>query len=121
MTQTMRLSPPNSLLLVLDPRTGVLPEIMAGETISATSSGLAIGTMAEFDGETEVSLGDVQDLPGDLGLVLRWDGTLETSGRLGVLTIDNEILIDAEAAPVAGVQIWTNDADEPDVIWVAIS
>jgi hypothetical protein len=94
---------------------------MAGEAVAATSSGLAVGTLAEFDGETEVNLGDVGDLPQGLGLVLRWDGSLETSGFLGVLTIYNQVLMETPAAPLANVQIWTNDDNEPDVVWVAVS
>lgn len=97
MTTAVRVSPPNGLLLVLDPRTGVLPGTLAGSAIASTPSGLAIGTLSEFDGETEVTLGSVEDLPNDPTLSLAWEGDLETSGRLGVLTIYNDALIEVDA------------------------
>lgn len=120
MIESARIAAPNGLLLVLDPSSGVLPETLGGESIVATSSALAIGTVAEFDGETEVHLGARGDRPEDPSLVLRWEGSLETSGRLGVLTIYNDVLIESAAPTVAQVEVWTNDPVEPDVIWVAM-
>jgi hypothetical protein len=116
---TARLAPPNSLLLALDPRTGELPPSLAGQSIAATSSGLAIGTLAEVDGETEVHLADATEIPERPNLDLRWDGTLTTRGRLGVLTIYNQVLMEMDVGEIVRVQIWTNDPVEPDVIWVA--
>lgn len=121
MTDTARLSPQNSLLLVLDPATGVLPEALGGASIAATSSGLAIGTLAEFDGETEVVLAILGEAPDDGSLTVRWEGPIETSGRIGVLTIYNDVVLETDAPSVAQVRVWTNHPDEPDVVWIAIS
>jgi hypothetical protein len=116
---TVRISPPNGLLLILDPRTGVLPDTLAGSAVASTPSSLAIGTLSEFDGETEVTLARTDDVPNDPTLSLAWEGDLETSGRLGVLTIYNEALIEVDADSTVRIQIWTNDPTEPDRIWVA--
>jgi hypothetical protein len=113
-----RLSPPNSLLLVLDPRTGKLPDTLAGAPIAATSSGIAIGTLTEIDGETEVHLSDAAIVPEDSDLVMRWEGELATAGRLGILTIDSHVLMELEVGETVNVQIWTNAAAEPNIIWV---
>lgn len=113
-----RLSPPNSLLLVLDPRTGELPDTLAGAPIAATSSGIAVGTLTEIDGETEVHLSDSVGTPEDSDLVMRWEGELVTAGRLGILTIDSDVLMELEVGETVNVQIWTNDAAEPNIIWV---
>lgn len=121
MTETIRVAPPNGLLLVLDPSTGVLPETLSGESIAATSSALAIGTLTEVDGDTEVNLGARGDVPGGPALSLRWEGDLETTGRLGVLTIHNDVLIERATPSVVRVEVWTNDPDEPDVIWVVVA
>jgi len=107
--------------LVLDPASGVLPETLGGASIVASTSSLAVGTLAEFDGETEVTIARSGAAPSDPSLTLRWEGALETSGRIAVLTIYNDVVIESGAPPIAYVQVWTNDPDEPDVIWVAIA
>lgn len=117
---TVRTSPPNGLVLICDPRTGVLPETLAGTAIASTASALAIGTLSEFDGETEVTLTRADALPNDPTLSLQWEGDLETSGRLGVLTIYNDALIEVDADSTVHAQVWTNHPSEPDRIWVAI-
>jgi len=116
---TARVAVPNSLLLVLDPCVGELPDTMAGTAIAASPSGIALGTLLEIDGETEIHLTDAADIPVDSDLVVRWDGTRSTSGRLGVLTIYNNVLIEMDVGQKVRVRIWTNDATEPDVIWSA--
>lgn len=116
---TAQLAPPNSLLLVLDPRTGELPATLAGAPIASTSSALAIGTLMELDGETQVHLADTLEIPEQMDLAKRWEGTLTTNGALGVLTVHNEVLIELDVGERVYVQVWTNDPIEPDVIWVA--
>lgn len=117
---SIRVSPPNGVVLVLDPRTGVLPQTLEGKAIASTPSGLAIGTLSEFDGETEVTLGRLVDLPNDPALSLAWQGELETNGRLGVLSAHNEVLVEVDADTRARIQVWTNDPTEPDRVWVAL-
>ena len=116
----VRLAPPNSLLLVLDPRSGVLPQSMTRHLVASTESGLAIGTVAEQDGETEVWLGLSRNLPVDPRLSLVWTGSLRTTGRLAILTVYDELVLETRARRVAEVQVWTNDPAEPDVVCVAV-
>lgn len=121
MIQQVQLAAPNSLILLLDPDTGVLPASLAESSIAASSTGVIIGTLNEFDGETKVHVGAPSEFPQEDGLTLRWQGTIGTSGRLGVLNIYNEVLLELPANEAARVAIWTNDPDEPDTIWVLVS
>jgi hypothetical protein len=108
-------------LLVLDPAIGELPETLRGATLAATSSAIAIGTLAELDGETEVHFTDTAGPPAIGNLARRWDGILATSGRLSILTTVNEVVAEFAVPDRVHVQVWTNDAVEPDLIWVSAS
>jgi hypothetical protein len=121
MTQSVQISPPNSLILVLDPDTGALPDSLGGNSIAASPSGLAIGTLNEFDGQTTVNLATPSELPSDQGLSMRWQGAVSTSGRIGILNVHSEVLLEASSPESANVAIWTNDPNEPSVIWVLVS
>ncbi len=65
MSLMSRISPPNGLVLVLDPASGVLPESLGTRSIAASPSALVVGTLAEFDGQTEIHLADATAVPGD--------------------------------------------------------
>lgn len=121
MTESVRIAAPNSLILVLDPEFGVLPETLGGAAIAASSSALAVGTLAESDGETEVTIGSVRDLPTDESLVPRWEGQVQTSGRLAVVSLYNEVLLEVDAPSEVKLQVWTNDPEEPDAVWLALA
>lgn len=121
MSSLIQTAVPNSLVLVLDPDTGELPTSLDGRSIAASSTCVAVGAVSEFDGETTVCIGVPSELPRNEGLVLRWEGRLGTSGRIGILNIYNEVLLEVPAPEAACVAIWTNDPDEPDKIWVLVS
>jgi hypothetical protein len=57
MNARARLSPPNSILFVV---TGEAPEVpgQTGDLVSATDTCVSIGTLMEFDGETEIEITD---------------------------------------------------------------
>lgn len=118
MSQVVHLSPPNSLILVLDPDSGALPETLSGSSVAATPTGIAIGTLNEFDGEVTVHLASPAELPTDSELALRWTGTLGTSGRIGILNVYNEVLLEAPARELSDVAIWTDASEEPTQVWV---
>jgi hypothetical protein len=120
LTQLVRIAPSNSLILVLDPETGALPDSLEGNSIAACPWGLAIGTLNEFDGETTVSLASAAELPDDQGLLRRWRGVVFTSGRIGVLNVHNEVLLETVSGEAQTVEVWTNDLNEPDIIWVIV-
>lgn len=111
---------PNSVVLVGDPA-GEPPESMDGSLVSATSSCVAIGTLSDADGETTIRLVDAADIA-RLPARLAFDGKLETpSNHLTVASVlDHTYLgrpVESNSVPL---QIWVNDAEEPDEICVVI-
>lgn len=118
--QQIRLSPPNGILLVLDPDSGVLPEAMDNLPVVAAPSSVVVETLVEFDGETVVHLASPNEVPTDGSVKLRWCGDLETTGRVGVLNVLNETLLEMPASEKASVAVWTNREAEPDLIYVTV-
>lgn len=111
---------PNSLVLVLDPDTGSLPLSMGGSPIAASPSGITIGTLSEYDGETTVVLAGASDELFDPTVALRWQGRLNTSGRIGLVNVRHEVLLVAQCPQDARVSIATNDSDEPSLVWIVV-
>ena len=74
--QSIRLAPPNSVILVMDPNARDLPKSMGSSLASATPSALAIGCQAEMDGETEIRLGHDQEVDQGTPRCLSGDWTL---------------------------------------------
>jgi hypothetical protein len=118
--QVIRLAPQNGILLVLDPESGVLPEAMSDEPVVATPTSLIVETLVEFDGETTVHLTSPDEVPTDGSVKLRWSGNLETTGRVGVVNVLDETLLETPAAPRACVSVWTSRENEPDLIYIAV-
>ncbi len=114
------LSPRNSLVLVMDKLSGEIPASMGNESIASTSTCVAIGTLAEMDGETTITLTDSIDDVG-LGDVV-FDGKVETPGReLSVCNVENKPLLTMPVTSHAvRVRVFTNDANEPDRIVVLV-
>lgn len=118
MKESMTFSPPNSLILVMDHESGVLPDQITAELVSATESCLAVGTLAASDGETTVILTD--DL-GGLGVGdLVFDGALSTPNReLSICNVNNEKLLTLSVPEQSTwVKVFANDPFEPDIIVV---
>lgn len=116
----MRLFPKNSLLLVMDYSIGEIPDSIGHGPVSSTGSCVAVGTLAEMDGETDVTLTDTADAVVPKNLV--FDGTLETPAKeISVCSVDDEKLL---TIPVGSekirVKIFTNDESEPDQIAVLV-
>lgn len=115
-----QISPPHSIILMLDPDAGVLPETMQVEAIASTTTALAVGTLAEFDGPTRVGISAADDRPTVRDLERRWAGRLETRGRLAVMTVTGEIVLETPAAQSTSVEVWTTDEAEPDLVWFVV-
>jgi len=121
----MRLSadiaPPNSLLLIMDPATGVVPESMAGGLAASTPSCVAVGTLAQQDGTTRVTLADSFG-PAVEGPPI-FDGVLETPARkLAVCTVLGAVVLEtAVGAERTRVRIWVDDPAEPGELLVRAS
>jgi hypothetical protein len=120
MMPMVELSPPNSVILVMDPSVGEIPQKMSG-LIGTTSTCIAVGTLSEHDGPTQISLcvgiaPPTQSFPA-LGSVLE-----TPSHRIAVCTVENKCLLEL---PVEGdrtrVVVVVNDLTEPDkiVVWVS--
>ena len=112
-----RLSPPHSILFISDPSASVdLPEI-GPALVAATSSCVAIGTLADMDGETTVIL--ERSVPSPEGELV-FSGDIGTPGkRLAVMCSDASVAVEiAVAAERTHLRIWANHASEPDLISV---
>jgi hypothetical protein len=120
MYKEIEVAPPHSLILIMDPISGVIPETMDSKLAVATESCVAIGTRAQPDGPTHIALTDEPFQT--TGLLLVFEGQLTApSKRLAVCTTTSKILVEAD---VAGsryhIKIWTNDEMEPDVIRILL-
>lgn len=113
-------SPPYSLILLLDPIKGVVPQTLTGGLVAATSSCVAVGCRAEDDGSTKIKLGPADRV--DPGYEPVFRGEIETPSR--VLEIQSAVGTTLLRTPVKGyrtlVSIWVNDYQEPDEISVGI-
>src|SRR5262245_5176006 len=113
---TVDIAPPNSLLLVMDPSVGQIPEGMSDAIVASTASCVAIGTLSEHDGTTRVSISDnavteTNDAP-------VFDGVLDTpGGRIAVCSVFDQIILEiAVATARTRVRIYANDNNEPSEI-----
>jgi hypothetical protein len=109
-------SPPNSLVLIGD-ASGDLPDTMGDDLVSATANVVAVGTLAETDGKTQIRVietGSSEHRPPKLV----FEGVLQVpSGRLTVQSVLGEVY--AERPIARGrtrVEIWVNDDREPDEV-----
>lgn len=120
MQQSITISPPNSLIFVMDHAAGELPEDMGGKLVASTASCVAVGTLAEFDGETTITLADTFDVA---ALHIAFEGTLHTpNGEVSISNTRNEQLLTGKAwTPSTNVRIFVNDDSEPDQIVVLLS
>lgn len=120
---TKRLSPPNSVVLVMDRASGEPPRSMGAGAVAATTSCVAIGTLCEVDGQTSVTITDEaveQEAARDLRQV--FDGVLATPSReMHVCTVSLESVGSLPVpATQARVQVWTNHSTAPDRVLVVV-
>ena len=119
MRKFAELSPPNSIILVLDAETDDVPDLSG--LVSATESCLVVGVLCEIDGPTKVVLADRAPLAGN-GFDLLYQGVLSVnSGRLQVCTSQLDILFELSLADsTQPIAVWANDGDEPDSVWIEL-
>ena len=120
MTASIRIAPPNSVLLIEDSDGGDIPVSMNGSLFAATASCIAVGCRAEDDGETEVAIGPCGDVdPGDRPA---FEGSLLTPNRLiAVRTVYGVTVLEMPVAAVETVvRIWVNGASDPDRVAIGI-
>lgn len=119
MQEAITLSPPNSLILVMDHSFGELPIAMGGQLVSSTDSCVAVGTLSELDGATTITLADnLKGISEPRALV--FDGIVQTPGlELSICNVRNEKLLTLHlSTPRVKVKIFASDESEPDNIVV---
>jgi hypothetical protein len=123
MRTTIDVAPSNSLVLIMDRSIGVIPATMDGGLVSANSTCVAVGTLSEHDGETSISLSDENDVPPPgFGHSPVFDGVLDTpSMTVSVCSVLDEVLLEIQVGTAkTHVQVWANDALEPDVVAITV-
>ena len=110
-------APPNSIIFVNDPTSEAdIPQDIGRGLVWATDTCVAIGTLAEMDGETTIRL--ARDFPTPRGEVI-YEGTIKTPGRLvAINTSEGVPLISLTTGPESRLTVWANDSSEPDLILV---
>jgi hypothetical protein len=113
-------SPPYSIILIVDPSDGEIPSSLNGGLVAATPSCIAVGTRAEDDGLTRISLGSAAEL--DHGDQLVFEGKIDTPTQkvcvrsvLGVRWLELAV-----SERQTAVRVWVNDPREPDQIVIGI-
>lgn len=114
MLQTV-FSPPNAILFVCDPTNGnvVIPAYVDGELTAATETCVSVGTQADVDGDTEVTLDRGGETP--VGLQQVFFGTIQIpGGRVGIVTSQFQRVLELEvpAGPLE-LSIWADDLCNP--------
>lgn len=119
MKKETRISPRNSLILVMDKTVGEVPKTMNRALVAATPSCVAVGTLSELDGETLISLSDGA-LPSGATLSLVFEGVLKTPARkLSLCSVLDETILELDVpGEKTRVQIWANADAEPDEVHV---
>lgn len=121
MTKTASLSPPNSLIAVMDHGGGEVPTDMNGQGVAATPSCVVIGTLMAADGETSVTLTD-EPLPKNHGLMNVFEGSVATpSLKLSVYSTHRVVIIEAKVPTTqTRIEIWVNEETEPNDIRIVV-
>jgi|HubBroStandDraft_6_1064221.scaffolds.fasta_scaffold929100_1 hypothetical protein len=94
MKSEITVAPPNSIIFVMDFKSGKLPKSFDGGLIATSPSSVVIGTYPEPDGKTTIILTD--DPSKEIGPadMLAFDGTIEVAGSdLSVVTAYDDILL----------------------------
>jgi hypothetical protein len=102
----------------MDQSVGTIPETMGGKLVSATSSCIAIGTLSEHDGLTNITLSS-NPPENSFGQIV-YDGILEIpSQKLTVCSVFGGAMLETVVSGKRGrVRIWANSETEPDKIWI---
>ncbi len=118
MNRSKTIGLPNALIIVMDPTAGVIFRSMEHKTIASTDSCVVVGCLSEADGETEITLGLIDEVGPEDHLL--FTGELKTpSRRIALISSHNDTLLEAETAqPMTSVRIWGNDLSEPDKVIV---
>jgi hypothetical protein len=119
MSKTVRIAPPNSLLFVSDPKWGDPIDFKIIKPVMWNETSVAICCLMSQDGETEVTLGSIDEV--DPGWPPVFDDTITASKSIVVSTSEREILLERPVqASRSKIRVWTNREKEPDKVIVGI-
>lgn len=120
MTTSACIAPPYSLVLVMDSSGGVVPSTLSGSVVASTDSCVAVGCRSDVDGVTEFTLGEALDFDPKGQHIFR--GRLKTPSRKVVLrTVIGQTILEAPVAQQeTTVQVWVNDPNEPNQVFIGI-
>jgi hypothetical protein len=111
-TRRITVTPPSSVVFVMDGTGGDLPTSMGGRSIVATESAIAVGTRAATSGATTLSLGD--ETTPEAGAPA-FDGLLDTpNGRVTVISMMLDTLLEVDVPRgKSRVRIFTDHPSRP--------
>lgn len=123
---SVTISPPNAILFVLDPSSGniLVPTYVNGQLTAANPTCVSVGTQADVDGETEVSL--LRQNSGDgrvyAGLHQVFQGEIQTPGnQIAIITSDAAVVASESVnGQVTQVAIFADDQRNPSRIAVVV-
>jgi hypothetical protein len=120
MSQSTKIAPPNSLLVISDRNGGKPPYPVWGAQILSTPSCVTVACYPSQDGETEVTLGAAHIV--DPRTRPAFDSMLETPSHVVVVsTIEGEtILREPVGAPFTRVRIWVNNPKFSDKVIIGL-
>jgi hypothetical protein len=113
---------PSSVLLIMDPVVGQVPETMGGRLVASTPSCVAIGTLSEADGLTKVRVVASANLPEhNAPPTEAWQGVLATPSReLVMSSVTEQRYAGWPVGESTRLRLLVNDDNEPDEIWVVV-
>ncbi len=116
------LSPPNAILFVFDPtnKDVVIPSYIDGELTASSDTCVSVGTRADADGDTDISLDLGGVAPPDLLRI--FFGVIGVSGgKVAIVTSQLQRVLELEV-PVGPVEvtIWADDLRNPGRIAVNV-
>lgn len=114
-----KLNPPNSLILLTSSVSPSVP-ILDGILVASTATCIAVGTLMELDGETEVRLTDSLGPGHHLELALEHE--LSTGeGFVAIRTADDREVLRREVDQQTQlVRVWVSDPWEPDEVVIEL-
>jgi hypothetical protein len=121
-TSSIKVAPPNSMFLISDAQRGFAADVSRSiPAIAATDTCIAVGSLAEMDGETKITIGPADEV--DPGGHPTFDGALATPTRtVVVFTIEWKKLLEARVSSLqTRVRIWTNHPNEPDDVVIGLA
>ncbi len=120
MKHEIRTNLPNSLLLIMDIETGIIPESMNNKLVAFDKSciAIAIATLSCIDGKTQIILTNETLLLSEQYFLVH-SGMLDfPSKKLSICNIFYEIMIEMNVEKQCHIAIYANDQFEPDSIYI---